>query len=148
MTFSGGSLTARRLRSLRSLMSVNGLLGIVLVAVSLAYDPTPPHAALRWVSVVAAFLGLALVLGWAQRSLVRGRLQPPVIALVAGLLGVFTCVVSVVLSVSRTDTLAFPVELVPASAVVVMSAWALLMSRPQARRAVGADAEPRRDRVG
>lgn len=131
MTFSGGSLTARRLRSLRSLMLVNAFIGLVLVATSLTYDPSPPMAALRWTGVAATFAGLALMIGWADRSLARGRLMPPVLALAAGVLGVGTCVASVVVSVAHPDALAFPVELVPASAVVVMSGWALVISRPR-----------------
>lgn len=130
MDFPGGSLTARRLRSLRSLMVVNGSIGLVLVGASLTYDPSPPRAGLRWASVIAVFVGLALVVTWADRSLARGAIWSRLVPAAAVALGALTCVASVTLSSAyAADTLAFPVELMPASAVVVMGAWALLFTR-------------------
>ena len=129
MDLSGGSLTSRRLRSLRSLMVVNGLIGLVLVGASLTYDPTPARATLRWAGVVTVFCGLATLIAWADRSVARRSLGPRAVPAVAVGLGVLACVASVAASAGADDTLAFPVELMPASAVVVMGSWALLFSR-------------------
>jgi hypothetical protein len=135
MGFSRDGVTARRLRSLRSLMVVNGMIGLALVLTSLVYEPTPPHAALRWTSIVAVFVGLGTLLGWTEVSLSRRALATRAIPGVAVALGLLTCGIAIALAPSYAETLAFPVELVPASAVVVLGVWGLRFTvEPERRR--------------